>query len=241
GLAQAVAGRFWSETRQGWQENIETSEQVRREILAARPPGWLEDPWQKVTLQSSKNHQPTPSTRHGHALALLTQLGSADQQTAAAKLLVAAFRPDDGNNNGMSPLWTDKIFGSLFASGHDDDAIRLLQGSYGAWARSGALHWGEGFGPSDRAQLCGSSVNWLLTSYVLGVRPTKPGFKEAVFDPRPGSLTSAKGSIPTPCGPIKVEWRRKGDAIEAVAELPQGVTLRSPNPKVRLKTIESSR
>lgn len=241
GLAQAVAGRFWSEARQGWQENIEPSEQVRREILAARPPGWLEDPWQKVQLQISKNHAPTPSSRHGQALALLTRLGTAEQQRAAGKMLVAAFRPDDENNNGMSPLWTDKIFGGLFESGHDDDAVRLLQGSYGAWARNGALHWGEGFGPNAQAQLCGSSVNWLLTSYVLGVRPTKPGFTEAVFDPRPGSLTSAKGSIPTPHGPIKVEWRRKGDAIEAVVELPQGVSLRSPNPKVRLKTIESSR
>jgi alpha-L-rhamnosidase len=234
-LSEIVVKRFWSDHHQGWQEHIEPSEQVRREVIDVRPAGWLDDPWQNINLQSSKNRQPTPCSRHGHALSLLTRLGSADQQTAAAKLLVAAFEPNNENNNGMSPLWTDKIFGSLFESGHDNDAIRLLQGSYGTWARNGALHWGEGFGPGVQAQLCGSSVNWLLASYVLGIRPAKPGFSEAIFDPRAGSLTSARGSVPTPHGLIKVEWQRKGDAIEARVESPKGVRIRSFNPKIQLQ------
>ncbi len=100
---------------------------------------------------------------------------------------------------------------------------------------NGALHWGEGFGPGVQAQLCGSSVNWLLTSYVLGIRPAKPGFSEAIFDPRAGSLTSAKGSVPTPHGLIKVEWQRIGDAIEARVESPKGVSIRSFNPKIQLQ------
>jgi hypothetical protein len=214
---------------------------VQREVIALRPAGWLDDPWQKVQLQLSSNDEPTPCTRHGHALALLTQLGTASQRTAATKLLVAAFEPTNEHNNGMSPLWTDKIFGSLFESGHDGDAIRLLQASYGTWARNGALHWGEGFGPGAQAQLCGSSVNWLLTSYVLGIRPGKPGFSGAIFDPRPGNLTSAKGSISTPHGLIKVEWQRKDDAIEARIQVPEGVHLISPNPKVRLQAVEQTR
>ena len=237
GLCETVAKRFWSERNQGWQEHIEPSEQVRREVIDVRPTGWLDDPWQKVQLSLSKNQQSTPCSRHGQALALLTQLGTNDQQAAAAKLLVAAFEPNNENNNGMSPLWTDKIFGSLFESGHDSDAIRLLQGSYGTWARNGALHWGEGFGHGAQAQLCGSSVNWLLTSYVLGIRPGKPGFSEAIFDPRAGGLTSAKGSISTPHGLIKIEWQRKGDAIEARIEVPEGVRVRCANPKIRLQTI----
>jgi hypothetical protein len=239
-LSEIVVKRFWSDHHQGWQEHIEPSEQVRREVIDVRPAGWLDDPWQKVQLQLSKNHQPTPCSRHGHALSLLTQLGSADQQTAAAKLLVAAFEPNNENNNGMSPLWTDKIFGSLFESGHDNDAIRLLQGSYGTWARNGALHWGEGFGPGAQAQLCGSSVNWLLTSYVLGIRPARPGFSEAIFDPRAGSLTSAKGSVLNPHGLIKVEWQRKGDVIEARVESPKGVRIRTFNPKIQLQLFEQT-
>ena len=181
----------------------------------------------------SQNKEPTPCTRHGNALALWMRLGSSDQQASAAKLVVDAFLPKNEHNNGMSPLWTDKIFGGLFEAGWDVDAIRHLQESYGTWARNGALHWGEGFGPGAQAQLCGSSVNWLLTSYVLGIRPTKPGFAEAVFDPRPGILQSAKGVVPTPHGNIKVEWKRDADGrIQIITlEAPKGVTIQRQQEK----------
>ena len=127
----------------------------------------------------------------------------------------------------MSPLWTANIFGALFEGGCERDAVLLLQKSYGAWAASGAVHWGEGFGPDNYvAQTCGSSVNWLLTSYVLGIRPTKPGFTEAVFDPHPGDLQWAKGEVPTPHGVIKVEWRRGSDGrLVGQAIPPGGVTI----------------
>ena len=105
----------------------------------------------------------------------------------------------------------------------------------------GALHWGEGFGPSAHAQPCGCSVNWPLTSYMLGIRPGRPGFAEAIIGPRPGDLTSAKGEVATPQGLIKVEWRRKGEIIEAIVEAPKGIRLLTPNPKTRLAMKEASR
>ena len=95
--------------------------------------------------------------------------------------------------------------------------------------------------PFAQAQLCGSSVNWLLTSYVLGIRPVKSGFTEALFDPRPGNLTSAKGIVSTPHGLIKVEWKRTADGvIEASLEIPKGVRLSTPNPRVRVQTSTTS-
>ena len=114
-LARTIAKRFWSDQHHGWLDHIEPSAQVQREVLAGRPADWLEDPWQKIIVDGIErrkgNLNPTPCTRHGNALALWMRLGSADQQAAAARLLVAAFEPHDENNNGMSPLWTDKIFG----------------------------------------------------------------------------------------------------------------------------------
>lgn len=240
-LTRAVTDRFWSETYRGWLEHVEPSEQVRQEVLASRSADWLKDPWQEIIKQLSPDRQPTPCTRHGNALALWLRLGSLEQQAAAAQLLVRAFEPKHENNNGMSPLWTEKIFGALFEAGRDVDAIRLLQSSFGTWARHGALHWGEGFGPGAQAQLCGASVNWLLTSYVLGVRPGKAGFSEAVFDPRPGEIVSAEGSVSTPLGPIHLAWRRTDNGITARIEKPEGVTLRSPNPAVRLHEGERTR
>ena len=155
-------------------------------------------------------------------------IGSEEQQAAAAKLVVAAFSPDHLCNNGMSFLWNDKIFGSLFESGQADAAIRILQENQGAWALRGGLHWTETWGIGNVAQLCGSSLNWLLSRYVLGIRPTAPGFAEATFDPCPGSLSWAKGMVPTPHGNIHVQWKRGDDGmIEAEIAAPVGVTVRS--------------
>ncbi len=67
------------------------------------------------------------------------------------------------------------------------------------------------------------------------VRPGSAGFRDTIFNPRPGSLTSAKGSVRTPHGLIKVEWRRIDDVIETVIETPEGVRLHTPSPKVRLQ------
>jgi hypothetical protein len=227
-LREAVAARFWSAEHHGWRENIEPSEKVRRELIETWPANWLEDPWQPLTLQLAVNKEPTPCTRHANALAAALRVGSPEQQAAAAKLVVAAFEPDHVCNNGMSFLWNDKIFGSLFESGQADAAIRLLQENQGAWALQGGLHWTETWGIGNVAQLCGSSLNWLLSGYILGIRPTATGFSEAIFDPRPGSLSWAKGMVPTPHGNIHVQWKRGDDGvIEAGVAAPEGVTVRA--------------
>jgi hypothetical protein len=230
-LTEAIVRRFWSEDHKGWRENIEPSAEAK-EYIASKKAGRIDDPWQKIQISMSGNRKPTVCSRHGNSLAVLLRLGTPEQQAAAADLVVRAFDPKETDiNNGMSPIWTDRIFGAMFESGRDADAVRLLEESYGRWAADGALHWGEGFGPGVTSQTCGSSVNWLLTSYILGIRPTKPGFAEAVFDPRPGSLQWAKGVVPTPRGNIKVEWKRGSDGRISIVtlEAPKGVAIQEKN------------
>ncbi|KAF7920204.1 uncharacterized protein EAE97_011545 [Botrytis byssoidea] len=45
-----------------------------------------------------------------------------------------------------------------------------------------------------------------MSNYVLGVIPTGPGFSTWSIKPYPGDLKWAKGQIPTPKGPINVDW-----------------------------------
>jgi hypothetical protein len=53
-----------------------------------------------------------------------------------------------------------------------------------------------------------------MSGRILGVQPTKPGFTEFVIEPQPCGLEWAKGKVPTPFGPISVEWKRKGNQLE---------------------------
>ena len=48
--------------------------------------------------------------------------------------------------------------------------------------------------------------------------------KPVIVDPKPGNLTWARGTYPTPYGPVKVDWRKGADGkIKCVVEAPAEV------------------
>lgn len=63
----------------------------------------------------------------------------------------------------------------------------------------------------------------LLQRHVLGVIPTAPGFAQFSIAPDLGGLTRASGDIPTPHGPISVQWQRTDQRIHGEIQLPTGV------------------
>ena len=65
-----------------------------------------------------------------------------------------------------------------------------------------------------------------LSRHVLGVRPFAPGFSVVRFAPDLGDLAWAKGSVPTPHGPIEVELER-GEGGRTLSRIvtPDGVRL----------------
>jgi hypothetical protein len=74
----------------------------------------------------------------------------------------------------------------------------------------------------------------LLPRFVLGAQPLEAGWKRAKICPYPGDLTSARGKIPTPRGPILVDWK-KDDTFKISITLPDGVFA-----KVELPASENS-
>jgi hypothetical protein len=54
----------------------------------------------------------------------------------------------------------------------------------------------------------------LMSNYVLGIKPTAPGFKAWQICPviDGGDLTWARGAVGTPSGPIKVRWEKGTDS-----------------------------
>jgi len=44
----------------------------------------------------------------------------------------------------------------------------------------------------------------IISRFLLGVRPSKPGYAEVLISPQLGALSWVRGQVPTPLGPVKV-------------------------------------
>jgi hypothetical protein len=83
--------------------------------------------------------------------------------------------------------------------------------------------WDNKYKPNqDWNHAWGAAPANILPRYVIGVRPTKPGWSEILIAPQPASLTSLLGKVPSPRGPVHVKWE-KATNIWQIA-LPPGVS-----------------
>ena len=111
-----------------------------------------------------------------------------------------------------------------FATGDDARALELVRREWGwmldparggpgtMWEAIGS--WGsiDGYEKRFTSMAHGWSTGAApaLTAYVLGVRPTSPGYATFDVDPHRGDLGWAQGQVPTPHGPIRFAWSRAG-------------------------------
>lgn len=137
-----------------------------------------------------------------------------------------------------------------------DEALASIRDHWGGQIEYGGTTFFENFwpawkdvlGPNDTLPNCqsgttslchpwGSGVTQWLTEEVLGVKPTRPGFKTYDIFPHLGrTLTWVSGSVPTPEGTIRAEF----DVSKGLASVqaPAGTTGRIGVPKAE-RTIES--
>lgn len=93
--------------------------------------------------------------------------------------------------------------------------------------------WGMKYKPNqDWNHAWGAAPANLLPRYVLGAQALHPGWKAASIRPHPGNLSSATGKIPTPRGPILIDWTME-DSFAMSLELPDGMQARVDLPSNR--------
>lgn len=112
----------------------------------------------------------------------------------------------------------------LFENGQANRALDLIMAegdrSWRHMLDSGATitweAWDARYKPNlDWNHAWGAAPANLLPRYVLGLEPLTPGWKTARVRPIPAKLSFAKGTVPTPHGPIHIEWRKvKGFQLE---------------------------
>ena len=80
----------------------------------------------------------------------------------------------------------------------------------------------EMWNTGDRSHAWNATPMFQMSGRMLGVRPTKPGFKRFELRPQTAGLNWAKGNVPTPHGDIHVEWRVQGAHLSVSVEVPEG-------------------
>jgi len=126
------------------------------------------------------------------------------------------------------------LMDALFSNGGGMGALKLMTApndrSWKHMVESGTTitweAWDQKYKPNqDWNHAWGAAPANLLPRYILGAQPLTPGWKQAGIRPHTGTLTSAKGKVPTPSGPIEVEWKN-GASFEMKLSLPKGMTAR---------------
>ncbi|MGB6220317.1 MAG: family 78 glycoside hydrolase catalytic domain [Haloferula sp.] len=119
----------------------------------------------------------------------------------------------------------------LFNHGAADKALDLITAdndrSWKHMVNSGTTitweAWDQKYKPNqDWNHAWGAAPANLLPRYVLGVEALEPGWKTASIRPHPGELEFAKGKIPTPRGPIFIDWT-SDDTFSISVKLPDGM------------------
>ena len=123
---------------------------------------------------------------------------------------------------------------ALFANGGETRALELIAAptdrSWRHMVESGATitweAWDMKYKPNqDWNHAWGAAPANLLPRFVLGAEAIAPGWKRARIRPHTGSLVQAKGKIPTPRGPIMVDWVSKS-SFKMNLKLPDGMSAR---------------
>jgi alpha-L-rhamnosidase len=152
-----------------------------------------------------------PARHAGRVAAWLAGRGMACSVYAAQYLLEALFTHDAGAEAlALMTAPTDRSWRHMVESG-----------TTVTWEA-----WDQKYKPNqDWNHAWGAAPANLLPRFVLGARPIAPGWQRTVISPTPGPLARAAGTIPTPRGPIEIEWAN-GAAFRLTLSLPEGVRAR---------------
>lgn len=123
-----------------------------------------------------------------------------------------------------SPWFLFFTLESLFQEGLATDSLTILREQWNRMLEKGATSFWETFpgfigsGHWSRSLCHGWSAApaYFLSTQVLGVKPTAPGYSRVRIAPQPFNLSWAEGVVPTPHGPITVSWKRQADGQLAI-------------------------
>jgi alpha-L-rhamnosidase len=172
-----------------------------------------------------------------NAMAIYSGVANAQQTTAIYQHVLS-----QPSQFMITPYYNFYVISAMAQAGHRREALDWIRKYWGGMIAEGATSFWEGYDPAwpkenfhanlqadnGKGYFVSLSHGWSsgptawLSEQVLGVRPASPGFAHATIRPDLMGLEWAKGSVPTPQGEIRVDYRAT-KTFNALVELPPGV------------------
>ena len=170
------------------------------------------------------------------ALGIYAGLFDENEINTAGERLVDIIHKD-GDINTCGVIGLRVIYHALTKIGRADLAYKLIVSEeascYGAWVKAGATTLWESF-PSDKDKrkmesqnhhFLGDISSWFVQD-IAGLKVNSKVTDKSEFEISPqfiGELNYAKAYFDSFCGRIETEWRRIGDDIEIIVNVPAGM------------------
>ncbi|MBQ7969266.1 MAG: hypothetical protein IJ292_05535 [Clostridia bacterium] len=195
--------------------------------------------------------------QEGNALAILFGLANAERTELIKEMLCENLWSDYGStvlskylqhtrggNATVSPLMNMYEAEARFKTGDAEGAVELIRRCWGMQLKKGAGTFWE-FSPNHPERRSGqpahawsSGVTYLLSAYVLGIRPLKPGYEEVCFEPY-CAFDNFEGVVPTCKGLVGVKYRTENGEKQFELAIPQGMKVNTVVPdNAKLTVIE---
>lgn len=178
--------------------------------------------WNEETqLLSDYPGQPVYS-QHTNLLAILCDVVAPGEQQALLERILTY----EGFTEYASAYFSFFLFKAMEKTGQQKQFFDAL-GFWEEFLARGHTTTGEtGFESHDRSDCHAWSAHpaYYLLSLVCGIQPDTIGFGKVRIAPELGPLTAVQASMPHPRGRISVEYYRRDDGLEAVINLPEGLS-----------------
>ena len=145
---------------------------------------------------------------------------------------VAAFVQSRGM--ACSVYGAQYLLEALYEAGKPDDAFKLMTShtkrSWWHMLELGSTMTLEAWDAQAKPNLTwnhawGAAPANIISRYVLGVRPLQPGYTHILIAPHPSGLNWMRGMVPTPLGPVKIDWQQQA-GMRLIVEVPAGAKAR---------------
>jgi len=169
------------------------------------------DPWLPAD-EDIETHTP-----HVNSLAVLYDLAPQEKQADIMRRVMSDHSVE------VQPYFMHFVFDALDHAGvFEEYAIDLMK----RWTiveETGTCYemWGRG----DLSHAWNGTPLYQMSARILGIIPMEPGFSRVAVQPKPCALDYAKGCVPTPHGPVAVEWTRKGDQLDIQIDAPDACSI----------------